>query len=140
MSDDLSRRIESAIKVIISLNPDDLECGRYDVNENFFYLVQEYTTRDPSEGRYEAHKQYVDIQYMAKGTECIMVTASAFMETDESYNSQTDVVFLKEPRKAKSIVLPPGKYEIFYPKDAHKPGLTVGQPQMVKKILGKVRI
>ncbi len=140
MLNDLQRRIEEAVKFIINLNPDDLKCEKYVVDDKFFYLVQEYQTKKSEEGRHEGHKKYVDIQYMAEGTECIEVTAAAFMEIDEPYNPETDIVFFKEPKQAKSVVLTPGKYEIFYPRDSHKPGLIMGESQKVKKILGKILI
>ena len=33
-----------------------------------------------------------------------------------------------------------GGYAILYPQDSHKPGVAVGAPSTVKKIVGKVRI
>ena len=140
MVNDLQERIEEAIKFISTLIHDNLRCGKYVVNDKFFYLVQEYQTKKPEEGRHEGHKKYVDVQYMVEGTECIEVTATAFMQVDEPYDPETDVVFFKEPKQAKSVVLTPGKYEVFYPRDSHKPGLIMGESQKVKKILGKILI
>ena len=79
MATTLPKRIEAAVKLICSLNFDELKLRRYDVDDNFFYIVQEYETKMPNESKFEAHKKYVDIQYVAKCSECIKVTSSAFM-------------------------------------------------------------
>ena len=107
MATTLPKRIEAAVKLICSLNFDELKLRRYDVDDNFFYIVQEYETKMPNESKFEAHKKYVDIQYVVKGSECIKVTASAFMECDSPYNSQKDIVFFKEPRMSKTKVITP---------------------------------
>lgn len=140
MNYNLSKRIEEALNIITSLNFESLECGKYVVNEDFYYLVQKYETKSPDKGRYEAHKKYVDIQYIVEGEEQIHVSDSTLMEEDEPYNVETDVIFLKEPKHTLTIVLTTGKYTIFYPEDAHKPGLYASGCTTVKKILGKVRI
>jgi YhcH/YjgK/YiaL family protein len=140
MKDCLSQRIEEALKYIKNLDVASLISGKYVVGDDFFYIVQEYDTKSPEQGRYESHKKYVDIQYLVEGCEHIAVTASAFMEPDGSYNEETDVQFLKDSKHASNLLLTSGKYVILYPKDAHKPGLTVDNISRVKKILGKVRI
>ncbi len=140
MSNCLTQRIEKALKFIQRLDADSLQEGKYIVDEDFFYIVQEYNTKSPEEGKYEAHKKYVDIQYMVDGCEYIAVTAAAFLELDGAYNEETDVQFLKDAKCASNVLLTSGKYAILYPKDAHKPGLSVNGIIRVKKILGKVRM
>ncbi len=136
----LSRKIENAVDIIKNLDQAALGCGKYVVNDDFYYIVQEYETKDPSQGRHEAHKKYIDIQYVVKGEERIDVTAAAFMEVDEAYDDGKDVVFFKEPNHASQLILRDGEYAIFYPKDSHKPGLRNRDTTKVKKIVGKVRI
>ena len=140
MSHGLTQRIENALKYIQGLDATSLQEGKYVVNDEFFYIVQEYDTKTPEQGRYESHKKYVDIQYLAEGCEYIAVTATAFLEPDGAYNEATDVQFLKDAKHASNLLLTSGKYAILYPKDAHKPGLTVDKITRVKKILGKVSI
>ncbi len=140
MAGDLSKRLEAAIKLIKNLDFENLKCGRYDVDDKFFYLVSEYETKAPHECRFEAHKRYVDIQYIVKGEECIAVTASAFLSESEPYDPQKDIVFFNEPKMAKMLVLREGEYEVFYPKDAHKPSIAQGESKRVIKIVGKVLI
>jgi len=93
----LSTRLKKALKYIQALNPNTLTPGKYIVDNDFFYIVQEYHTKAPQEGRYEAHKKYVDIQYIVFGQERIDITAAAFLQVDQSYNEETDICFYKEP-------------------------------------------
>ena len=140
MYDVLSERIDRALKVIQGLDADNLSCGKYVVDDDFYYVVHEYQTQHPSEVRHEAHKKYVDIQYIVKGAEYIEVTASAFMTVDEPYHEETDMVFFKDPKQASKKILNAGEYMVLYPRDSHKPGICIDEPVMVKKIVGKVRI
>ena len=137
----LKEKIDAAVEIITNLDFDNLEVGRYDVDEDFFYLVQAYETKPLEAGRHEAHKKYVDIQYVISGKERIDVTAAAGMEVDESYDEEKDIVFFKEPEQAANIILTDGGYAILYPADSHKPGLRAGKEAVaVRKIVGKVRV
>ena len=137
---DLLEKIEDALSTIKNLNFTTLKCGKYVVNDDFFYLVQEYETKSSKEADFEAHKKYVDIQYLIEGQERIEVTATAFLDIKTPYDAEKAVVFLKEPNYVGSIELTAGSYAIFYPKDAHKPGIILNKSQYVKKIIGKIRI
>lgn len=141
MGKTLKERIDAAVEMITGLDFDNLVLGRHDVDEDFFYIVQEYETKPLEAGRHEAHKAYVDIQYVISGKERIDVTAAAGMEIDEPYDEEKDLVFFKEPEQAANIILIDGGYAILYPADSHKPGLRAGKEAVkVRKIVGKVRV
>ncbi|MCI7262941.1 MAG: YhcH/YjgK/YiaL family protein [Clostridium sp.] len=140
MSKTLNEKINESIAVLEGLDKENLELGKYVVNEDFFYLVQEYETKDPEIARHEAHEKYVDIQYMIQGKEQIDIAPAEKMEVEEPYNADRDVVFFKEPEQATHVVLTDGGYAVLYPADSHKPGLRVGKAAKVRKIVGKVRI
>ena len=141
MGKTLKERIDEAVEMIAGLDFDNLVLGRHDVDEDFFYIVQEYETKPLEAGRHEAHKAYVDIQYVISGKERIDVTAAAGMEIVESYDEEKDLVFFKEPEQAANIILTDGGYAVLYPSDSHKPGLRAGKEAVkVRKIVGKVRV
>lgn len=139
MSKTLEEKIAEAVAVIEGLDKDHLELGKHVVNEDFFYLVQEYETKAPEAARHEAHEAYVDIQYMIQGKEQIDIAPADKMEVAEPYNADRDIVFFKEPEQATHVVLTDGGYVVVYPEDSHKPGIRVGEPAKVRKIVGKVR-
>ena len=56
------------------------------------------------------------------------------------YNPERDVTFYEDYDKATVGVVEAGMYGIFFPWDAHKPGLAFdGNPDAVKKIVVKVK-
>lgn len=140
MSKTLQEKIDEALKVIKNINFDEMELGKHVVNDDLFLLVQKYDSKEPAQMRHEAHKKYVDIQYVVEGKECIEITPVTVMEVDEPYSEERDVVFFKDAAQAAKVVLTDGGYAILYPEDSHKPGMRVGESVPVKKIVGKVRI
>lgn len=136
----MEKKMEKALEIIESLDWETVECGNYVVDDDIYYMVQEYETKYPHEARYEAHQKYVDIQYIVKGVERMEFAETSALKVDEPYNPEKDVMFLKEPKVIDACIVEAGDYRIFYPEDAHRPGLCVDKPAKVKKILAKVRI
>ena len=124
------------IKKAVSEN---LPEGRYDIDgENVFAFIQEYTSKEDSS--FEAHKNYIDIQFIVKGTEVIFAADLDKLSVKTEYCDERDVMFLNDYGKATKIILTDGEYGIFFPWDAHKPGLCLdGKPDTVKKIVVKVK-
>ena len=103
-------------------------------------MLQKYYSKDPKEARFETHNNYLDIQYVVKGKECLEIAPKTIMEVTEIYDPERDVEFYKDVENATKIVLTDGAYVIIYPTDAHKPGMCVGESSEVKKIVAKIRI
>ena len=136
----MEKKMERVLEIIEELDLETVECGKYVVDDDIYYMVQEYETKYPQEARYEAHQKYVDIQYIVKGVERMEFADTDKLKVAEAYNPEIDAVFLEDPKVIDACVVEAGDYRIFYPEDAHKPGLCVGEPAKVKKIVAKVRI
>lgn len=100
----------------------DLPGGRHEIDgDRVFALVN----RDPGRGRkgarLEAHRKYIDIQFLVSGREEIgwRPTAQCQQLTDP-YVAERDIMFFADPPQT-WIELPVGKYMIFFPEDAHAP-------------------
>ena len=66
-------RVYDALKFLSETDFSKIELGRYELDgDNIFYMVQSYDT-DPDKTISEAHKKYIDIQYMVEGEEIIGV-------------------------------------------------------------------
>lgn len=135
----LEERIQEAIAYIEQLNFSDYEKGKHVVNEDFYFLIQEYVAKDPEVARFEAHKNYVDIQYIIEGKEAMEVAPLEKMEVMNPYNPEKDVEHLFNIEGACKMINAAGGYAVFYPNDAHKPCIKVND-NIVKKIVGKVRV
>ena len=136
----LQEKIAETLKFMENLNFDEMEVGKHVINDDAFVLIQKYDSKEPDAVRFEAHRNYVDIQYVVEGKESIEVAAVTAMTVSESYDPERDVEFYEEPELASKYVLTDGGYAILYPADAHKPGVRVGESVAMKKMVGKVRI
>ncbi|NMC41573.1 MAG: DUF386 domain-containing protein [Bacteroidales bacterium] len=133
-------RWQKAFSFLKETNLDTLELRRYDLDGNNLYvLVSEYQTKDENEAKFEAHRRYADIQYVAKGSEIIQITPLAMRDTiTQEYDATRDIEFFTVKEHA-SYNADPGRFFVFFPGDAHKPGLRTGpEPQPVRKIVVKL--
>lgn len=118
---------------------ENLPVGRYEIDgDSIFAFIQEYTSK--TESSFEAHKNYIDIQFIVEGTEVIFAGDLSRMTVRDEYSADRDIMILEDCDKVSMAILRKGEYGIFFPWDAHKPGLCLdGKPDAVKKIVVKVR-
>lgn len=121
---------------------EDLPAGRYEIDgDALFASVQEYTSKLPHEARFEAHRRYIDIQYIQMGTERMELSSAAHTEIETDYDEKIDMTFFREHAAPTVSLVHAGEFGIFFPWDVHRPGLAVnGEPAPVKKILVKIKI
>jgi len=68
----LNERIEESFRFLEMLKPDAPD-GRHEIDgDNVFCMVQSYETRPRDGQRFEAHRQYADIQMILDGEEAIL--------------------------------------------------------------------
>lgn len=138
---DISAHMKAGFEFLKNNNLQELENGRYDIlGEDAYVNIQDYRTKPEAEGKWEAHKRYIDIQYIIEGTEKIGVGAIQDFTTVEPYNMETDVEFLKTEKPYRFIPLKEDDYLILYPFDVHMPQISIEKPTHVKKAVVKVRI
>jgi YhcH/YjgK/YiaL family protein len=134
---DLWKSVES---FIARLDP-DLPKGEHVIQKpDIFARISSYKTVPVHEGRIEAHKQFIDIQILLAGTERIDVVPLDTLLPDTDYDSQNDVQFYKTvDTPAVRLTLVPGSFALFFPQDAHCPGLTPQtENQHVEKVVIKI--
>lgn len=119
---------------------EDLPVGRYEIDgNNVFAFIQEYATKTDS--AFETHNNYIDIQFIVSGVEVIKVSDISNMKVSVPYNEERDVTFYEDYENATVGIIESGMYGIFFPWDAHKPGLALKEiPSDVKKIVVKVKL
>jgi YhcH/YjgK/YiaL family protein len=107
--------------------------------KNIFALHQVYLPKDPSQGKLEGHKAYIDIQFIFSGTEMIYLAQRKDCRKETPYNKKKDIQFFKA--KAWSVLeLKPGMVAIFYPQDIHAPSLSAGAKGIIRKSVVKVAL
>lgn len=116
----------------------ELTPGIYEIcGEDLFSKIMEYDTR--SDGDFEVHNKYIDIQYIAKGAEKIEYGCRNDFSVS-TYDEEEDFLFLEGGKKRLEFVLHQGEFVIFFPDDAHKPSLDVEKTEKVVKVVLKVRV
>lgn len=115
--------------------------GRVDLDgDRVFALVQSYDTAPAKGKKFETHRQRIDIQYVAAGSELMYCAPIGAMKETEAYDPQRDAAFYADPAHATAIVCPPGSVTIFYPHDAHKGSCSLDTASFVKKVVIKVAV
>ncbi len=115
-----------------------LSLGRHDVGRNgTFAIVQEYMTKDESEGFIECHRKYIDVQYVSAGVERCGTAAKSACSEMTAYDQEKD--FQKLKGRTDSITLKPPAFAVFFPQDGHMPCITAGKRKTrVRKIVFKI--
>ena len=119
-----------------------LSPGKYDiVGEYTFILVQEYTTKNDSEKKWESHRKYMDIQIVVSGLESMCYAPADALTIMEPYNEQNDVEFyIDDSRPHSRLTVSRNQFCLFYPEESHKPGLHVTEESRIKKAVIKVAV
>lgn len=134
----LGARIAAGLEFLAGLRAEEFREQTVELDgRNLYAMFQTYTT-EPETGRYyEAHRQYVDIQYILSGTETIRVTNVGQLAVRSPYAPERDVAFY-ELAPGIDVVLGPGEFTILYPHDAHLPKLPATEPSVAQKAVVKV--
>lgn len=117
-----------------------LPAGRYEIDgDNVYLMIQEPTLKPWSEGRWEAHRRYADIQLVLEGCERIgycVVDEDAEIETP--YAPETDTLFYTGVDGG-SAVVKSGEMMVLFPEDAHRPCIQPAEiAAAVRKAVVKV--
>ena len=138
----LSTDLKVGLKYIRDTDFSSLENGKYEIlPEKVYAVIQDYTSKPESEGKFEAHREYIDIQFIIEGEEKIGTGSVEDFQPSTDYNEEKDIVFLTPNPEAKTefIKLKTGEFAIFLPKDAHMPSIAVENPTFVRKVVVKVK-
>ena len=134
----LNPLFEKAFRFLQKTDLANLPVGRIDLEGDALYaLVQEYTTRDPEQGNWEAHRNYIDIQYVVSGAEKMGFANLKTMDLGE-YVPERDFQALSG--KGNEVAVFAGSFAVFFPQDAHLPGKWIGNPAPVRKVVFKVKV
>jgi len=118
----------------------DLACGVYEINPRAKAIVSEYETKPVNENGFEAHKKFIDIQYLLKGIEKNCCLPIEKLKERKPYKEEIDVAFYNADIPAQELTLGDGCFAIYWPQDGHMPCLSVDTSEKVKKIVVKVEL
>lgn len=130
-------RLAMAFRYLQTTDFSKLENGKYEIEGKEVYaVVSEYNSKNPEDAKWEAHQKYADVQYVVSGIEKMGFGPLTSFEVKDVYNAEKDVVFLKG--SGDYVTVKPGMFAVFFPHDAHQPGVAVDENVPVKKVVVKV--
>lgn len=135
----LSKNIDEAFNYIENTDFSILKNGRYDIDSNMFVLVNEYSTKENESNISEAHRKYIDLQYVLSGSEIIEYETLENQNVVKEYDKENDYTLYNLKNKS-TLILSEGMFAIFYPEDIHMPGLINNESVEIKKIVIKILI
>ena len=131
-------RFAQALVFLRESNLEELTSGRHEIaGDDLYVLVVKASGVGHSNVRLEAHRKYIDIQYVLSGTDEMgwkSLTQCKIRQSD--YDPQQDAEFFTE-RPNNWIKVTPGELAIFFPEDAHAPGAGEGE---FHKIVVKIKV
>lgn len=135
----LGEKIRKALQYLAETDFTATLPGKYEIDgANIYAIVDEYNTKPLSAGKWEAHRKYIDIQYIAAGREKIGVSEFEKVIVIEDYDENKDCAIYKGD--GNFLLVDEGYFAIFFPTDVHMPGLSINLPKQVKKVVVKVSV
>lgn len=133
-------RFAAGFEFLRTQNLHALAAGRQPIDgDNVYALVNLYDTKAVADSKWEAHRRYIDIQYIVTGTERMGVAPIADLQVTKPYDEEGDYLLLAG--QGTMLAMHAGLFAIFYPHDAHMPNVSPAEtPVKVRKIVVKVRV
>ena len=135
----ISEKIATALKYLENTDLSGFQNGKYEIKgDDIFVIVQDYNTKPLSEGKFEAHRKYIDIQYIIKGVEKMGYTYFHKLKPATEYDEEKDIIFFEG--EGDFVTVEEGFFTIFAPEDAHMPGIESKTSEYAKKAVVKIKV
>lgn len=134
----LNKNFKVVIEYLKSNKIEELPLGRTDVmGDDIFISSQEFEGKSKEVAKLETHVKYIDIQLPFSSTESIGWRSIDKLEKlSQPYNEDDDIAFFDDAPTS-YVTLIPGECVIFFPEDAHAPGIACGT---LRKAVIKIKI
>lgn len=137
--ENLSPRLAEGFKFLRSADLKNLPAGRTDIaGDKVFALIQDYPTKPVEQGFWESHRRHIDIQYVVSGTERIGHAPVQSLRVTDPFDDAKDLI--KYAGHGDWLTLRATQFTVFFPHDAHMPGIESGAITPVRKVVIKVAV
>lgn len=114
---------------------------RIELGDGVFAMEQAYVPKPRSEGFFESHRQYIDVQVIVDGAEAMEVEEITRLAVTMDYDAERDLIkYATVAPLAARMALRAGDVALFWPTDGHMPSLAIdpAAPGLVRKTVVKV--
>lgn len=105
-----------------------------------FAKVMHYTCKNKSVIEMEAHKDFVDVQFLYSGVEGLAVARKPDNLSPLRADVAEDNYFYPVPDAVHAVHLAPRVAAVFFPSDLHAGGLMIQEPKEVSKVVLKIEV
>lgn len=131
--------LKRAFEFLESGSVADLAAGRYPLDgERMYVVIAQDLTRAVETAQFEAHRKYIDLHYLIRGSELIGSESAARLREAKPYAPEVEAALYERPPEYESFNMQPGNFVVFFPGQAHMPGCAVGQSAEIKKAVVKI--
>jgi len=127
-------------KALIFLKENDFSAmknGNYEIDGSDIYaVINRYETKPIEQDLWEAHRKYIDVQFIASGFEKIGYSPMEKLTVSKEYNEEKDISWLSG--NGDFLTVKENMFAVFYPGDGHMPGRTESASNKVLKVVVKV--
>ena len=134
----LAPRVLAGLEALRDTDFAALADGDYPLDGDKLYMKVMTLSTKAVNDRPEAHKRYIDIQYVLEGEERIGVAALDDMDCEVEANPAGDIWFYRGTTS--ELPLSGSRFVVLFPQDAHAPCIAVGEPKTIRKVVVKVLV
>ena len=133
---------EIARDFILSLKKETPSLGKHVLSESIYANVETYETKLLENGKFEAHKDYIDVQILLKGHEQIFIAPQNSLTMSEPYDAKRDIEFYSDNICSfQSIKLDGTNFVMLFPHEAHATQVSIDEKlENVLKVDVKIKL
>lgn len=131
-------RINAALDWLKAQDLDALPDGKYELDDAMYAQIFALETRTREQLQPEAHRDWLDIQYLHQGRETIGFAHDDHAPVAMPYDAARDLIFYHDISGESLLYLTAGQFAVFYPGEIHRPGIHAGD-STIRKIVVKIR-
>ena len=98
-----------------------------------------YSPKEQENPRFEAHDRYIDIQCMISGSETHWHMPRRETEAVSDYDEKADIAFYAFTGEGSRLRMKEGMFAVYFPEDAHLPGMSDGSQEECVRIVVKIK-
>ena len=134
----LHPRLDQALSFLMRPDLSSLSDGKYVIDADAVFATISPTQNRPENPTPEAHRTYIDVQFLIEGEELIRVAPIEEMEEEVSANPEGDIWFYRGG--GQNLRLDGNRFLILFPNDAHAPCIDpAGGSSVTRKVVIKVQ-
>ncbi len=131
-------RLYRGLELLRTTDFSTLEDKLYEVEgRDLFFSLQSYDSK-PANDTPEAHRDYIDIQFLVEGEEKIGIAPLEDMVEEVEGRPDSDIWSYRG--LVDEITLTGDRFAVFFPGDAHAPGIAPKKPAHCRKCVVKVKL